>query len=133
MRRNAAAQYQMMSNRTGVESADSHRLIQMLFEGALSRIATAKGHIVRNEIEKRGLMINKAIGIVSGLQNSLDFDRGGELSFNLDRLYDYINRRLFQANSENNAEILDEVTTLLLNIKSGWDQIREEAIALQKA
>jgi len=124
---NGAKQYQQMSAHTAVMDADPHRLIQLLFEGALARIAKAKGHIEREEIEARNEVINSAIRIIGGLQESLDMD-AGEISQNLDNLYDYMIRRLFEANSKNSMVMLDEVAKLLIEIKSAWDEIREEAL-----
>ena len=122
-----AKQYQQMSNHTAVTDADPHRLIQLLFEGALARISKAKGHVDRNEIEQRNKAINSAIGIVGGLQESLNMD-AGDIAANLNSLYDYMIRRLFEANSENSKEMLNEVALLLIEIKSAWDGIREQAL-----
>jgi len=124
---NGAKQYQQMSAHTAVMDADPHRLIQLLFEGALTRIAKAKGHIERNEIEARNETINSAIKIVGGLQESLDMD-AGEIAQNLDNLYDYMIRRLFEANSKNSNVMLNEVANLLIEIKSAWDDIRDDAV-----
>ena len=124
---NGAKQYQQMSAHTAVMDADPHRLIQLLFEGALTKIAKAKGHIDRSEIEARNEAINSAIRIVGGLQESLDMD-AGEIAQNLDNLYDYMIRRLFEANSKNSFVMLDEVAKLLIEIKSAWDEIREDAL-----
>jgi len=124
---NGAKQYQQVSAHTAVMDADPHRLIQLLFEGALTRIAKAKGHIERNEIEERNETINAAIRIVGGLQESLDMD-AGEIARNLDNLYDYMIRRLFESNSKNSNVMLDEVAKLLIEIKSAWGEIREDAL-----
>ena len=124
---NGAKQYQQMSAHTAVMDADPHRLIQLLFEGALTRIAKAKGHVERNEIEARNETINAAIRIVGGLQESLDMN-AGEIAQNLDNLYDYMIRRLFEANSKNSNVMLDEVAKLLIEIKSAWDEIREDSL-----
>ena len=68
-------------------------------------------------------MISKAIGIIGGLREGLDLQQGGELAENLDRLYEYMVSRLLEANSANDADMLDEVAGLLRNVKSGWDAI----------
>ncbi|MHA7878431.1 MAG: flagellar export chaperone FliS [Saccharospirillum sp.] len=120
-------QYQSVSTETSIMDADPHRLIQLLFEGALARISTAKGHMERKEYDRKSKMINSAIDIIGGLQDSLNTDTG-EVALNLERLYDYMIRRLFEANARNDVAVLDEVSGLLLQIKSAWDQIREEAM-----
>lgn len=119
----AVQNYASVKVHSGVESASPHRLIQMLFEGALERIAQAKGAMAQNQLARKGEMIGKAVAIVGGLQGSLNDKDGGSLAENLDNLYDYIIRRLTQANYENNPEYLDECGRLLGEIKSAWDAI----------
>lgn len=121
--KNALSQYNSVSVSTGIEDATPHRLVQMLMEGALDKIAAAKGHMVRNEPAEKGRFISWAISIINGLQSSLDMEAGGELSRNLDDLYDYMVRRLGEASAKNDPAILDEVSSLLLEVKSAWDVI----------
>ncbi len=125
-------QYQSVSTETSIMDADPHKLIQLLFEGALARISTAKGHMARKEYDRKSQMINSAIDIIGGLQDSLNMDTG-DLAMNLERLYDYMIRRLFEANARNDQEILDEVSGLLVQIKSAWDAIRDQALAEMNA
>lgn len=122
----AVQNYTSVKVHSGVESASPHRLIQMLFEGALERIAQAKGAMSQKQLARKGEMIGKAIAIVGGLQGSLNDKEGGRLAENLDNLYDYIIRRLTQANYENNPDYLDECGRLLGEIKSAWDAIGEQ-------
>jgi flagellar protein FliS len=119
----AAQNYSSTKVHSGVEDASPHRLIQMLFEGALERIAQAKGAMQQNQIARKGELIGKAINIIGGLQGSLNDTDGGELAGNLDDLYDYIIRRLTQANFANDMSMLDECGRLLGEIKSAWDAI----------
>jgi len=122
----ALLQYQSVSVASGVEDATPHRLVQMLLEGALDKIAAAKGHMLRDEIGEKGRFVSWAISIISGLQSSLDMEGGGEISRNLDSLYDYMVRRLGETAVTNDPAVLDEVTSLLLEIKSAWDVIPEQ-------
>lgn len=122
-----AKQYQAMDVETGIMDADPHRLIQLLFEGALARLAKAKGHIERGEIEQRNNTINSVITIIGGLKDSLNLD-AGELALTLERLYDYMENRLFEANIRNDGAGIDEVARLLGEIKTGWDGIRDQAL-----
>lgn len=126
---NAAAlkQYQQTSVHSGVMDASPHRLIQMLLDGALSRILSAKGSIKQKDIVKKGEQIGSAISIVEGLKASLDFNQSGDISNNLDALYEYITRLLLQANINNDADLLDEAGKLLSEIKMGWDAIDPNA------
>ena len=119
----ALQQYQQVGAQSGVAYASQHRLIQMLMEGVFERIATAKGYVQRQDIPTKGDQISKAIDIVGGLREGLNLEAGGELAANLDALYDYIQRRLVEANLRSDDAILDEVADLLRPIKEGWDAI----------
>lgn len=121
----ALNQYRKVGVHAGIADASPHRLIQMLLEGALDKIHVAKGHMSRGEAAAKGKHISWAISIVDGLRSSLDLKAGGELAENLDALYDYMNRRLLEANLRNDVSLLDEVSNLLLEIKQGWDAIPE--------
>lgn len=110
-----------------IEYADPHRLIQMLFEGVLKRISFAKGAMQRKQIAEKGKFISQAIEIVGGLRASLDVENGGDIAANLDSLYEYISRRLVTANLKNSEEMLDEVSGLLLDVKTAWDAINVPA------
>jgi flagellar protein FliS len=121
--RRAANQYVDVLHNSSLGEDSPHRLIQMLLEGFLARVNSAKGAMEHGEIEAKGRYISHAIGIVGGLIDGLDMERGGELSTNLYNLYQYINVRLVEANLQNNVEILDEVTGLMRNIKEAWDAI----------
>ncbi len=119
----AMRRYQQVHVHSSVMDATPHRLIQMLMEGALEKIALAKGNIARNEIAHKGENIGKAISIVGGLQGSLNIEQGGRLAENLNNLYDYMTRRLVIANIQSDETILDEVAKLMLEVKAGWDAI----------
>lgn len=119
----AMRQYQSVNTQSQAVDATPHRLIQMLMEGGLTRIAQARGAMERQQVALKGEMIGKAIGIIGGLRAGLDLQQGGELASNLDRLYEYMTSRLLEANVKNQAEYLEEVAGLLRNVKSGWDAI----------
>ena len=119
----AMKQYQQVSVHSGIMDASPHRLVQMLMEGALEKIALAKGNMTNNEIANKGENISKAIAIIGGLQSSLNKGAGGEIAENLNSLYDYMSHRLVIANLRNDENILDEIAGLMLEIKMGWDGI----------
>jgi flagellar protein FliS len=124
----ALNQYQKVGNQSTAAFANPHRLIQMLMEGALEKISTAKGFMQQKNIAKKGEYIGWAISIIEGLRVSLDFEKGGEISENLNALYNYMERRLSTANAKNSVEMLDEVFSLLSEIKEGWDAIPQAII-----
>ena len=109
------------------EFANPHQLVAMLIDGAVERVVQARGAMERGMTARKGERIGKAIGIVDSLRASLDHDLGGEVSRNLEALYDYVVRRLLHANLRNDAGALDEALRLLKEIKSGWDGIADAA------
>jgi flagellar protein FliS len=121
------AQYQDINTHSGVEGASPYRLIQMLMDGVMQRLAEAKGAMQRAAIAEKGEAIGKAISIVSGLRASLNGEVGGEIASNLEELYLYMERRLLEANKDNSVEMINEVMELMKTIKSGWDGIAQQA------
>ena len=103
-----------------------HRLIQLLMDGALDRLAVAKGHMQRKDVQRKIVTIDRIMSIVDGLRMSLDHSVNTEMSENLENLYDYMNRRLLLANINNDEGALDEVASLLKELKEAWDAIPSE-------
>ena len=124
---NAISRYRQVRTEGAVEDASPHRLIAMLFDGALSRLSLAAAHMRRNEIEEKGAQITRALEIVGALRASLDMSVPGGLPQRLDALYDYVSRRMLYANVENDPKVLDEVGGLLRVIADAWAQISPPA------
>ena len=118
--RTAMSAYTQTKAQSGVESASATQLITMLLDGALERVAKAQGHMERGELAEQGEVIGKVIDIVASLDSYLDHDRGGEVSKTLEALYDYIVRQLYQANLKNDVPVLEEVASLLSEVRAGW-------------
>jgi len=120
---NNISHYNQVNNVSGVTDADPHRLVLMLLDGALGKIATVKGLIQRKDIARKGEVIGQAIAIIGGLKSSLNKEAGGEIAVNLDNIYEYIEHRLAQANINNDVQAIDEVAGLLREIKTAWELI----------
>uniref|UniRef100_UPI000D338964 flagellar export chaperone FliS n=1 Tax=unclassified Variovorax TaxID=663243 RepID=UPI000D338964 len=130
--RTGAGAYARVGVETSVMSASPHQLIVMLFDGAKSAIGMARHHMAAGETEAKGRAISKAIGIVdNGLKAALDATAAGpagaELVANLSALYDYVVRRLFQANLHDDLQALDEAAQLLDNVASAWREIDDRS------
>lgn len=119
----ALDQYKSIGVQSKMTDATPHQMITMLLDGALDRIAIAKGAIDRNEVARKGEAIGRAIAIIDSMRASLDYENGGEISVNLGSLYDYMESQLVEANTTSNKEMLDEVSNLLKEIKAGWESI----------
>lgn len=121
----ALRQYQKIGAQAQASEASPHRLVQMLMEGGLDRIAQAKGAMERKDISNKGMLISKAIAIIGGLREGLDLENSIESVGELDNLYAYMMKRLAEANIKTDPKILDEVADLLRTVKDGWDAIAE--------
>jgi flagellar protein FliS len=108
---------------TGVATADSVQLIQMLFDGLLENLRAAEGQIQRREIEEKSRSLTRAGKIVLGLQSALDFKAGGDIARNLDELYSYVTRRLLHINLHNDLDALAEVLSLMGEIREAWSSL----------
>lgn len=119
----ALQQYQSSGAASAAHAASPYQLVEMLLNGALDRLSQARGHMLRSNLLLKAEAIRKAYAIIEYLRLSLDEQAGGELARNLSGLYDYMMRRLTQANAENDPVRLDEVTALLRDIRTAWDEI----------
>ena len=124
MMRSPAQTYSTVSLDVAVETASPHRLILMLFDGAIAAVSLARIHMNAGDIEQKGLSISKAISLISsGLHASLDMESGGELAGRLAALYEYMGQRLLFANINNSVAALDEVMELLSSLREAWAEI----------
>jgi flagellar protein FliS len=120
--------YAKVGLETGVESASPHKLIIMLYDGALVSILSAITNMKAGNIPAKGAAISKAINIVdNGLRAALDKKAGGEIAENLDALYEYISARLLKANLTNDPSILEEAHALLADLRGAWNAIDPQA------
>jgi len=119
----ALNEYQEVAIQSKISNSTPHSLVSMLLQGVLDKLAKATGAIQRNDIAERGQTISESIRIIDNLRASLDIPNGGTISTGLASLYDYMERRLVQANAQSDAEIIKEVVNLVNDIKSAWDTI----------
>lgn len=122
MIRSSVRQYQN-TGLSQVENADPHTLISLIMQHILGNLAAAKGAMSRKDIELKNKALDKVIGLIGELQDSLDMEEGGDISINLFNLYAYMLTQITQANIKNDPELLTEVGTLITEIKAGWDGI----------
>lgn len=124
--RNALNAYTRTDAESGAEGASPHKLILMLFDGATQAIAKAIFAILNHDVAAKCKGITHAYAIIQeGLQMSLDVKAGGDIAVNLSNLYDYMCDRLLVANVNNEIEPLNEVASLLKELRGAWAEIDE--------
>ncbi|MDR3385476.1 MAG: flagellar export chaperone FliS [Rudaea sp.] len=122
-----ADSYARVGLETSVNSASPYELVALLFQGARRAIRMGRVHMENGNIPAKGKLISQAIVIVGGgLQQGLNLEQGGDLAQRLNGLYEYMTRRLLEANLRNDPAMLDEVDGLLATIEDGWTGIKPE-------
>ena len=121
--RGSLQSYRKVSLDSEITVASPHRIIQLMFAGALQRLAQARYAMEQNELVNKGVYIGKAVSIIIGLQNSLNMDAGGQIAKNLSDLYDFMLRKITEANLNNDVKAIDDVCEVLRTINEGWDAI----------
>jgi flagellar protein FliS len=125
--------YSKVGLETGIDLANPHRLILMLLDGAILSLGSAQHAMKEKQIAEKGKLISSAIGIISGgLQASVDTQVGGELSQRLVALYDYMCQRLLYANLKNDLAAIEEVASLLGEIRSAWQEIATDPAVVSR-
>lgn len=122
--RNPAATYRTTAVETRVHEADPHKLIELMFEGAIQRLRTAEASTASGDISRKAKAASEAGAIVDSLSGCLDLSQGGEIADRLAALYDYASRRIVTANAANDAHGFGEVAVLLDEVFSAWKAIR---------
>lgn len=115
--KNPYEQYQQNS----VNTASPGELTLMLYNGCLKFIHLAKGAIAQQNFEERNKNIIKAQNIIRELMVTLNMDI--EVSDQLMQMYDYMNRRLVEANIKNDSAILDEVEGFVTEFRDTWKEV----------
>lgn len=126
------AAYKSVATHGAAVEADPHQLICMLMDGALDRLISARGCIERGELTQKATLLHRVGAIIDELRSSLDHSIAGSVATDLDRLYDYMMRRVLVANLNNDLAAIDEVGRLLREVRTAWVAIPVEARALKK-
>lgn len=107
------------------QTMDKTKQVVLLFDATVKTMMHAREAIKDERIQDRYNLLTKAGEIVYGLQKSLDFDNGGEIS---QILYDYyagIDRRIMSLHREDNLDLCDQVIEDLKSMQSAWKEIAE--------
>ena len=115
-----------MYRKTNVVTADPKRLVLMCYEGAIDSLKIGKQKTVEKEYEEKGKNIAKARDIISEMKSSLNFEQGGAIAANLDSLYNYMLKRITEADLANNVQAMEDVIGMLEDLKSAWEDIFNE-------
>lgn len=119
MVRNGIAAYQQAD----VNTADPLKLIIMCYDGAINNLRAARDCIAARDLERKADAFDRASDFIGELNRALDFERGGEIARNLNALYNYMLRRLMEANIRLETGPVDEIIGLLEELRSAWQEL----------
>lgn len=105
---------------TAVKTANRGQILIMLYEAAIQNVKKATLALDKRDLAAKGTAIGKTHDILNELLNTLDFNIGGEIARNLERLYNFMTEQLVKANAENSKEPLQHIQRLLENLLEGW-------------
>jgi flagellar protein FliS len=133
-RSNQFQAYRQVGAATAIDGATPHKLVAMLMDAVIDELARARGALSRGDIADKGRAIGRAVRLLDeGLKGPLDLQAGGALAQRLSDLYDYLLRRLTQANLHNDDDALQECARLMGTVREGWSGIAAGADAPQMA
>lgn len=115
-----------------IESASPGQLIVMLYDGAIDHLNKALLALADKgpqRIEKFHNHLITAQNIITELTVALDLEKGGDIAANLFKLYEFMNRRLIEANVKKNPEFIEEVKELLGTLRAAWQEVQHVAVA----
>lgn len=125
--RSFANQYKQTSASSAALDASPHQLIAVMVSTARERVRLAAASLERSDVPRKAHAISDACAIIGGLSSSLNMEAGGEIADGLAALYDYCQRRLLDANLNNDARPLHEIDDILGDIEAAWRQIAPKA------
>lgn len=126
LRNKMAQQYANNYVETAVSEATPHKLVEMLYEGLLKNLNLTKVFITQKDYEKKAEYVNKALRILNSLRSGVDVEKSQEVGGNLYDLYDYCYRRVFEASSQNDVGIIDEVIEHIKQLDEAWKQMPDD-------
>ncbi len=128
----ALAQYGQIKNDAQTTYASPHQLMLMLFDGAIEAMSMTVGAIQNKNFELRSKQNTRSITIINGMRDCLDMEAGGDLANNLYSLYQYMAQELFKASFKNDADTIQNIQSMLKDIRESWEKIPLNMHYMQK-
>jgi flagellar secretion chaperone FliS len=128
----ALSQYGKIKDDTQTMYASPHQLMLMLFDGAIEAMSFTIGAIEQNNLAIRSKQSTRSITIINGMRECLDMQAGGELADNLYALYQYMAQELFRAGVKNDSDTIQNIQTMLKDIRGSWEKIPLDMHYMQK-
>ena len=121
--RAGTARYQSVDIASRIEGATPHRLVQIMYEELLKALDAMAFATARGDYVKRGQHQSKVLAILTGLETSLDFDKGGQIAVDLVAIYREARRLAVAAGRDGDAKLVTQAREMIQEIAAAWDAI----------
>ena len=121
--RAGTARYQSVDIASRIEGATPHQLVQIMYEELLKALDAMAFATARGDYVQRGQQQSKALGVLTGLETSLDFDKGGQIAVDLVAIYREARRLVVAGGRENDARMVSQAREMIQEIATAWDAI----------
>mgnify|MGYP000047135993 CR=1 FL=1 len=118
---NALKSYQ----KTNIQTADTIKLVILCYDAVIRDLEIARDFHENNAIENGYVKIRHAQDIITELLLGLDYERGGEISINLSKIYNFMLRELMVINSSKDTKIYTHIIKMLAELKEAWEHVRK--------
>ena len=106
-----------------VKTANNKKLLLMLYQGCIKFLRIAKKSIKEEDMENANEYLKKSQAIIDELRYTLDMDKGGEISNNLYKLYNFMYSELISANIKKEIEPIENVENLMMDLLETWKEV----------
>jgi flagellar secretion chaperone FliS len=121
--RAGTAHYQSVDISSRIEGATPYRLVQIMYEELLNALDAMAFATARGDYVKRGERQSKVLAILTGLETSLDFDKGGQIAVDLVAIYREARRLVIAGGREGDAKPITQAREMIHEISNAWDAI----------
>jgi len=109
-------------HKSSILTADPKRLIILCYEEAIQGLVQAKTKYLSRDYEAKGRAVQKTLDLLNHLRETLDFERGGEIAKQLDRLYGFMIGHILKSDHRRDVNGFSEVAGMLEQLKSAWEE-----------
>lgn len=108
---------------TQISTASSVQVVVLLYDGAISSMKLAQEGMVALNFHDKARFLDRALRVIGELSASLNMDEGGVVAKDLQRLYEYIQFEITQANLKNEPGRLEGPIRCMTVIREAWQEL----------
>ena len=115
--------YRSLETETVAHGGRGAELVVLLYDGIAESLVIARGHLERKEFRDAGRQFTRAMTIVSGLRETLDFDMGSPVAQDLLKFYNALTSQVIHAQTQRDLVLLDKCTDWVKSVREAWIEL----------